>query len=103
MNMKRETSERHTANRNNSRPLGVSVVICCHNSAQRLAKPLAHLAVQQVPQGIPWEVILIDNASTDGTADFATAHWPATASAPLRVISEPRLGLTHARECGFRE
>jgi glycosyltransferase involved in cell wall biosynthesis len=82
---------------------GVSVVICCHNSAGRLPMTLAHLAAQQVPREIPWEVLVVDNASTDNTAIVATTLWPSKAPARLRVIPEPRLGLTHARQCGFRK
>jgi glycosyltransferase involved in cell wall biosynthesis len=83
-------------------PAGVSIVICCHNSAQRLEPTLAHLVAQQVKDGIPWEVILIDNASTDNTAEFARACWSLT-TVPLHIISEPRLGLIYARERGFSE
>lgn len=83
--------------------LGVSVVICCHNSACRLPQTLAHLAAQQVAAGVPWEVIVIDNASTDGTADVASQCWPSDAGARLRVVLEPVLGLNHARRRGIAE
>lgn len=81
---------------------GVSVVICSHNGAQRLPRALAHLAAQQVSVSIPWEVIVVDNASTDATGEIAGRLW-AAAPAPLRVVSEPRLGLGHARERGLDE
>src|ERR1700722_4190557 len=84
-------------------PLGVSVVICCHNSAERLPKMLAHLSAQKVPAGVPWEVLVVDNASTDATAEVARQHWPKDARASLRVVGEPQPGLTHARERGFAE
>jgi len=80
---------------------GVSVVICCHNSALRLPKTLEHLRRQEV--ATPWEVLLIDNASTDGTADLARKLWPSNSPAPLRVIPEPQPGLSHARQRGFVE
>jgi glycosyltransferase involved in cell wall biosynthesis len=82
---------------------GVSVVICCHNSAKRLPETLRHLAAQQVPEGIPWEIIVIDNASTDGTADTALRHQVLFHPVPLRVIDEPVAGLSHARVRGVRE
>ena len=47
---------------------GVSVVICCHNSGKRLPETLRHLAAQVVEEGIPWEVVIVDNASTDGSS-----------------------------------
>ncbi len=87
--------------------LGVSVVICCHNSVPRLPQTLAHLTAQQVeaglPDTVPWEVIVVDNASTDQTAMLALNLWPADAPAPLRVVSEPQLGLAHARLRGLSE
>ncbi|NER78119.1 MAG: glycosyltransferase family 2 protein [Leptolyngbya sp. SIO1D8] len=77
--------------------LGVSVVICCHNSAQELPKTIQHLAAQQVSPDVLWELIVIDNASTDTTAKVAQSSWPETAPAPLRVIHESNLGLINAR------
>jgi glycosyltransferase involved in cell wall biosynthesis len=81
----------------------VSVVICCHNSAAVLPPTLTHLAAQVVDPSVQWEVVVIDNASTDDTVAVAVRHWPASAPAPLRVISEPRLGLMYARERGIAE
>ncbi len=81
--------------------LGVSVIICCHNSAKRLPETLRHLAAQQVPEGIPWEVIVVDNASTDDTS--TVARTCPSSSLPLRVVSESQPGLRHARAKGMRE
>lgn len=83
---------------------GVSIVICCHNGVSRLPQTLAHLAAQQMDNTVdppPWEVIVVDNGSTDRTALLALDQWPATASAPLRVVEEPQLGLIWARLRGF--
>jgi len=83
---------------------GVSLVICSHNGASRLLAVLAHVALQRVPLGLPWEVVLVDNASTDDTAAVARANWPVKdAPAPLRVVYEGELGLTQARCRGLRE
>lgn len=82
---------------------GVSIVICCHNSASRLPTTLAHLRAQQVPDDVPWEVIVIDNASTDETMTVAKKAWPAHSPVPLRIVLEPKLGLIHARHRGFVE
>jgi glycosyltransferase involved in cell wall biosynthesis len=82
---------------------GISVVICCHNSAKRLPETLAHLAAQEVPVGTPWEVIVVDNGSTDGTREVASRTWASRVTAPLRVVKEERPGLSHARRRGFDE
>lgn len=84
-------------------PMGVSVVVCCHNSSKLLPRTLEHLKSQRVDREVPWEVVVVDNASTDGTAEVARRCWPADSLVPLRVISEPRIGLTNARLCAFRE
>jgi glycosyltransferase involved in cell wall biosynthesis len=82
---------------------GVSVVICTHNGAARLAATLAHLAAQVVPDGLAWEVLVVDNASTDDTARVVAAAWPRGEPAPLRIVSEPTPGLGHARARGLAE
>jgi glycosyltransferase involved in cell wall biosynthesis len=83
--------------------IGVSIVICCHNSATRLPTTLAHLVRQEVEADLPWEVIVVDNASTDETRVAALAAWDNSLRAPLRVVPEPRLGVIHARERGFAQ
>lgn len=82
---------------------GVSIVICCYNSSERLPSTLAHIVCQTISQTINWEVILVDNASTDFTSDVARAHWPEDAPVPLRVVRENEPGLSYARRRGFRE
>ena len=42
-------------------PVAISVVVPTHNGAARLPRALAHIAAQQVPAGLEWEVILVDN------------------------------------------
>jgi glycosyltransferase involved in cell wall biosynthesis len=81
--------------------LDVSVVIPSHNGSARLPTTLAHVAAQSPPRGLTWEVVLVDNASTDGTDHAALRAWPADALVPLRVVHEPRLGLSHAHLKGF--
>jgi GT2 family glycosyltransferase len=82
---------------------GVSIVICCHNSRQRLEPTLAHVAAQRVAAGIPWEVVVVDNDSSDNTGDLARRCWPAPTGAALRVVREDEVGLSKARERGFLE
>src|SRR5439155_12302864 len=88
---------------------GISVVVCCYNSAQRLPATLGHLAAQEVHEGLDWEIIVVDNASTDETSRAAHAAWPAPPTcggypgAPLRVVFEPHAGLSNARQRGLDE
>ena len=84
-------------------PPGVSVVICCYNSAERLPETLRHLAKQQGAESIPWEVVVVDNASTDKTADVARRNWPEGSRISLRVLTEPRSGKTNALRTALQE
>lgn len=87
----------------NLKLLDVSVVICCYNSAKRLPETLRHLLEQDVPEEISWEVIVVDNASTDNTSEIARSLWPNHAPAPLRVVKELEPGLCYARMKGIAE
>jgi glycosyltransferase involved in cell wall biosynthesis len=83
--------------------VGVSVIICCYNSTERLPETLKHLWAQQVPANIPWEVIVVDNASTDDTYEFANRHWQKNAinTINFKVVKQPVAGLIHARKMGL--
>ena len=56
---------------------------------------------QKVPSSIPWEVVVVDNASDDDTAEVARRAWSCNPPAPLVVVHEPNPGLSHARYRGF--
>jgi glycosyltransferase involved in cell wall biosynthesis len=64
---------------------------------------VSYLRRQEVSPSFPWEVIVVDNASTDGTPDVARQSWPNDMPALLRMVHEPRPGLSHARNRGFSE
>ncbi len=84
------------------RPGGVSVVVCCYNSANRLPETLKHLARQKLPDSTPWEVIVVNNASTDDTSDVAIRIWrEAGQPAIFRVLDEPRPGKSFALDRGY--
>ncbi|HUO10917.1 MAG TPA: glycosyltransferase, partial [Phycisphaerae bacterium] len=79
----------------------MSIVICAHEAAGRIEWALRALARQEVPEGISWEVIVVDNASRDGTGRVARAMGEKL-GLNLRVVWEERAGLIHARRCGVR-
>ena len=83
---------------------GVTILICCHNGAKRLPETLKHIAQQVVPSNIPWEVLIVDNKSTDMSAPVARTEWSKYQSpGKFRIVLEPVLGLSHARSRGFLE
>jgi glycosyltransferase involved in cell wall biosynthesis len=84
-------------------PAGVSVIICCYNSAARLGATLEHLASQRTGARLCWEVIVVDNNSSDETAQVARSAWPLAHPIPLRIVVEDRPGLSNARAKGLAE
>lgn len=81
---------------------GVSVIICCYNSTARLPQTLAHLAKQVTD--VSWEMIVVDNNSTDQTKETAEREWKKSGSkTELRVVAEKTPGLSAARQKGVSE
>jgi glycosyltransferase involved in cell wall biosynthesis len=72
--------------------LRVSIVIPVYNEAAALSDCLEALALQSVA---PYEVIVVDNNSTDGSRAIAERFDF------VRVVTEPRQGVVHARTRGF--
>ncbi len=82
---------------------GISIVLCCHNSARLLPDTLSRLSAQKLSPGRSCEVIVVDNASTDTTATVARTCWPADCPINLSIVLEPNLGLSNARLRGIAE
>lgn len=62
---------------------------------------LAHLANQSASAG-EWEVVVVDNASGDGTAEVAQRVWASLGEpVPLRVLHEPIPGIANARRAAL--
>lgn len=79
----------------------LSIILCTCNARARLQPTLEHLAAQRVPPQITWDLILVDNNSTDGTADFARELWSTLSTVPLQILHEPTQGVAHARARGL--
>lgn len=84
---------------------GVSVVICCYNGESRITETLTHLAQQKVPATLQWEVIIVNNNSTDNTSIAAKRFIEELHShgADFRVVDQPVSGLSNARQKGIEE
>lgn len=85
------------------RPKGLTFAICTHNGAERLARTLECLAAQQDTTKFAWEVLLVDNASVDGTAELTRQIWPNRFRSRLRIVREPSLGVANARLRALKE
>ena len=81
--------------------LDVSVAICTWNRRDLLDQTLS--GMEKMPIGnLQWELLVIDNGSSDGTADLVT-QWIQRGSLPIRYVLEPTLGVSHARNRALRE
>jgi glycosyltransferase involved in cell wall biosynthesis len=78
--------------------IAASVIVCTRNRAHYLRDSLGALAAQQCDA--PFEVIVIDNGSTDDTAHVLKA-W-CTADPRFRTAYEPRLGLSCGKNAGIK-
>ena len=77
----------------------ISVVICTHNRSKYLLKAIRSVLGQDYPED-RYELVVIDNASTDSTADQVR---PFLDTGRLRYVLEPELGISFARNTGWRE
>ena len=74
----------------------ISVVIPCLDEAESIAECVAKARRGIAASGLPGEVLVVDNGSTDGTPELAEA-------AGARVVHESRRGYGSAYLRGFRE
>ncbi|UOQ74424.1 glycosyltransferase [Hymenobacter cellulosilyticus] len=84
---------------------GVTLLICTHNGAGRLAEVLRYVAAQQVAPEVPWEVLLISNASQDDTLAVAErlGRELLPTAVTYRVLDEPKPGKENALVRGLHE
>jgi glycosyltransferase involved in cell wall biosynthesis len=79
---------------------GISVIICCYNSAARITSTLDYLMVQAIQPDLNWEIIIVDNASSDSTAIIAEKLLRSS-NIPFQIVTEKNPGLFNARKKGF--
>jgi glycosyltransferase involved in cell wall biosynthesis len=79
----------------------LSVIICTYNRGPSLLAVLENLQEQRIqPPGLAWEVILVDNNSTDDTRRRVEEHR-ARFTYPIHYVFEPRQGKSFALNRGL--
>ena len=81
--------------------ISISVIVCTYNRAKYIYRCLSLLG--QNDYAGSWELLLVDNNSTDGTASESARFAADYPAAPYRYILETRQGLSHARNRGIDE
>jgi glycosyltransferase involved in cell wall biosynthesis len=79
----------------------VSVVVSTFNRSEALEGALISLVRQEVPQGLAYEVIVVDNNSSDGTKELVERLARAYPGI-FHYVFEPRQGVSYGRNAGIR-
>ena len=83
-------------------PVAVSIVVPTHDREQRLSELLDSLSRTTVPPGERLEVIVVQDACSDGTAEMLR-RVAETFIFPLRIIESQAASVSQARNLGARE
>lgn len=78
-----------------------SAIVCTHNRGVLLSRAILSL-LRCDGGGESFEIVVVDNASTDDTAEVVTRLGQEHPVRDLRYVFEGRLGLHHARHAGAR-
>ncbi|PSB31089.1 hormogonium polysaccharide biosynthesis glycosyltransferase HpsE [Stenomitos frigidus] len=81
-----------------------TVAIRTYNAEKRLPEVLDRLLAQVDTEGIRWEVLVVDNNSTDQTAAVVAEYaqqW--RSDSQLRCVSEPKQGSAFARDRAMQD
>jgi glycosyltransferase involved in cell wall biosynthesis len=80
----------------------ITVILCTYNRCQSLANTLEDVVASRVENPIEWEVLVVDNNSTDSTREVVkdfSRRYPGR----LRYLFEPQQGKSYALNTGVRE
>jgi glycosyltransferase involved in cell wall biosynthesis len=82
-----------------SAALDISVIVPTYNRGRQLQPLLASLLAQDT-RGVRYEVVVVDNNSTDDTRHVVETFARAHTGRRLRYVFEPRQGVSYARNTG---
>lgn len=77
--------------------MNVSVIIPAHNAADTIVETLSSLSAQTFDA---WEAIVVDDGSSDATADRVAPF--AEHDGRFRLLHQPQSGVSEARNAGVR-
>lgn len=83
-------------------PVDASIVVCTFNRAEMLREALSSLICQRVGGDRQYEILVVDNGSTDDTPQVIS-ETQTTAPVLVRAVRETREGVSHARNRGVEE
>ena len=84
----------------NSKPqVELSVIVCTRNRAKQLATLIQCLGSQTNIESLTWEIIIVDNNSSDNTKEVAYAFCEGS-NLKINYVFEEKIGLSNARNAG---
>lgn len=79
----------------------ISLIIATYNRSAALLQALESVVAQSL-NGSEWECVVVNNHSTDDTTELFHAFAARYPELNLRLVEEPKQGLSHARNCGIQ-
>jgi glycosyltransferase involved in cell wall biosynthesis len=80
-------------------PIQISVIVPCYNHGRYLPEAVASVVAQTVGD---WELIIVDDGSTDDSAAVAERLIASYPSRPMRLLRQANQGLSASRNNGIR-
>jgi len=78
----------------------ISIAVCTWNRARMVEKTLRSFTEMEIPSGLDWEVVVVNNNSPDDTESVLQRY---ESRLPLRHFLETNQGIAHARNRAARE
>ena len=82
--------------------MNITVILCTYNRCASLSRALESVAASELPAAVEWEVLVVDNNSTDETRAVIEEYCRRFPSR-FCYLFEPRQGKSHALNSGIRE
>lgn len=81
--------------------MDISVIICTYKRPDSLRRTLEHIRLMEIPAGIRWELLVVDNNSGDDTREVVES-FRRGAGIDCAYLLEKSQGLSFARNNGIR-
>ena len=83
-------------------PTKITVLVCTFNRCQSLQATLESLVTQTLPRSLGWEILVVDNKSSDETRQVVE-RFRRQDPERIRYVLERQQGVSYARNAGIRE
>jgi glycosyltransferase involved in cell wall biosynthesis len=81
--------------------MDITVILCTYNRYKSLGRALESVAASSLPDSVTWEILVVDNNSSDRTREVVMAYCELYPNR-FRYLFEPTPGKSHALNSGIR-